>query len=154
MQLLLKKYSLDIKPAAFLPRVTCTCLLIPYCSHCSADLQWTRCIPNYLAFYYGWFSLLWITAALLGTRLPNLLCCSVQWRAPHCSPAVGACAFGIGRTEPSESPLTSFFFCPGGAGPVCRPVMERGVSAKVKTNSLLGWRELWHCEALLSWPRW
>lgn len=33
------------------------------------------------------------------------------------------------------------------------PLMERGVRAKVKTNSLLGWRELWHCEPLLSRPR-
>lgn len=42
---------------------------------------------------------------------------------------------------------------PIGAKLDCGPVMERGVCAKVKTNSLLAWRELWHCEALLSRPR-
>ncbi|XP_034729380.1 zinc finger protein 407 [Etheostoma cragini] len=63
------------------------------------------------------------------------------------------------QPEPSEGPLSFFlFFCffilgPSGAGLDCGPMMERGVSAKVKTNSLLGWRELWHCEVLLSRPR-
>ena len=58
-------------------------------------------------------------------------------------------------TQQEQNPTRAhyIFLGPSGARLDCGPMMERGVSAKVKTNSLLGWRELWHSEALLSRPR-